>query len=29
MISLQVVKSLRGMVPSLPHLPLPSLRWRE
>jgi uncharacterized spore protein YtfJ len=28
MISLQVAKSLRGMVPSLPHVPLPSLHWR-
>ena len=28
MISLQVARSLRGMVPSLPHLPLPSLHWR-
>jgi hypothetical protein len=28
MISMQVAKSLRGMVPSLPHVPLPSLHWR-
>ena len=28
MISLQVAKSLRGMVPSLPHLRLPSVHWR-
>jgi len=28
LISLQVAKSLRGMVPSLPHVPLPSLHWR-
>ena len=29
MISLQVAKSMRSMVPSLPHLPLPSLHWRQ
>jgi len=29
MISMQVAKSLRGMVPSLPHVPLPSLHWRQ
>ena len=28
-ISLQAVKSMRGMMPSLPHMPLPSLHWRQ
>jgi uncharacterized spore protein YtfJ len=28
-ISLQAAKSLRGMVPSLPHVSLPSVRWRQ
>jgi uncharacterized spore protein YtfJ len=27
-ISLQVAKSMRGMLPTLPHLQLPSLHWR-
>jgi uncharacterized spore protein YtfJ len=29
LISLQVARSLRGMVPSLPHMPWPPLRWRD
>jgi len=28
-ISLQAAKSMRGMMPSLPHMPLPSLHWRQ
>jgi len=28
-ISMQAVKSMRGMMPSLPHMPLPSLHWRQ
>ena len=28
-ISLQAAKSLRSMVPALPHVPLPSLHWRQ
>jgi uncharacterized spore protein YtfJ len=28
-ISLQAAKSMRGMMPSLPHVSLPSLHWRQ
>ena len=28
-ISLRAAKSMRGMMPSLPHMPLPSLHWRQ
>jgi uncharacterized spore protein YtfJ len=29
LISLQVAKSMRAMMPTLPHLQLPSLHWRQ
>ncbi len=29
MVSVQVAKSMRAMIPSLPHLPLPSVHWRQ
>lgn len=28
-ISLQAAKSMRDMMPSMPHVPLPSLHWRQ